>query len=181
MTSARASQAAPRRRRTGRYILAGLLLVPLLEIMTIIAVSRAVGAWWTFGALIALSVVGALLVHREGRRTWARLRAVLGRGQPPAKELADAGLVLVGGAMLLTPGFLTDALGLFLVLPLTRPVTRVWLQSLVAGQLLGSVSGPGRSSRQRPGAGPRSRPGPGEVIEGEIVQSPDPRPDSESR
>ncbi|HKJ11971.1 MAG TPA: FxsA family protein [Ornithinimicrobium sp.] len=164
---------ARRSRRTGRLILAGLLLVPLLEIVTIIAVGQAVGPWWTFGALVALSVLGAALVHREGRRTWNRLRTALRRGEPPAKELADAGLVLVGGAMLLTPGFLTDALGLFLVLPFTRPITRMWLQTVVAGQLLGSVTGPG-GSQQPPGPRDSSpRPGRGQVIEGEVVQDPD--------
>ena len=173
MTSARTSTPRPRSRRTGRLILVGLLVVPLLEIVTIIAVGQAVGPWWTFGALIALSVVGAALVHREGRRTWGRLRAALRQGQPPAKELADAGLVLLGGAMLLTPGFLTDALGLFVVLPLTRPITRVWLQTVVAGQLLGSVSGGTSSRGQRGNTSASSQRGRGQVIEGEVVQDPD--------
>jgi len=156
-------------------ILVGLLVVPLLEIVTIIAVGQAVGPWWTFGALIALSVVGAALVHREGRRTWGRLRAALRRGQPPAKELADAGLVLVGGAMLLTPGFLTDAVGLFLVLPVTRPVTRAWLQTVVAAQLLSSGARAPSGSRRGGGSSPSSRPGRGEVIEGEVIEDPDSR------
>jgi len=149
-----------------------LLVVALLEILTIIAVGQAVGPWWTFGALIALSVLGAALVHREGRRTWGRLRQALHQGQQPAKELADAGLVLVGGAMLLTPGFLTDAVGLFLVLPLTRPVTRLWLQSVVAGQLLGSTTRPAShgSGRRRHDS---RRTGGGPVIEGEVVRDPD--------
>ncbi len=160
-------------RRRGRWIFLVLLLIPLLEITTIILVGQAVGAWWTFGALIALSVFGAWLVHREGRRTWGRLREALRQGQPPAKELTDAALVLVGGAMLLTPGFLTDALGLFFVLPLTRPVTRVWLQTVVASRLLGSF-GPVGAPRQ--GGGPR-RTTRGEVIEGEVIpeQGPPPR------
>ncbi|MGB7449082.1 MAG: FxsA family protein, partial [Ornithinimicrobium sp.] len=165
MTSARPSGTSRRRRHRGRLIFAALLIVPLLEILTIIAVGQAIGPWWTFGSLIALSVLGAALVHREGRRTWGRLRQALRSGQPPAKELADAGLVLVGGALLLTPGFLTDALGLFLVLPLTRPVTRVWLQTVVARQLVGSAAGPARRSSTAGGSGSRSRNG-GAVIEG---------------
>ncbi|MGB3764638.1 MAG: FxsA family protein, partial [Ornithinimicrobium sp.] len=141
-------------RRRGRWIFALLLLIPLLEITTIILVGQAIGAWWTFAALIALSVIGAWLVHREGRRTWGRLREALRQGQTPAKELTDAGLVLVGGAMLLTPGFLTDALGLFFVLPLTRPVTRVWLQTMVASRLLGSVAPAGGEGRRGRSGGP---------------------------
>ncbi|MGB3257628.1 MAG: FxsA family protein [Ornithinimicrobium sp.] len=159
-------------RRRGRWIFALLLLIPLLEITTIILVGQAIGAWWTFGALIALSVIGAWLVHREGRRTWGRLREALRQGQAPAKELTDAGLVLVGGAMLLTPGFLTDALGLFFVLPLTRPITRAWLQTVVASRLLGSFAPTGSESRGRRSAGAAR----GEVIEGEVIQEPDPKP-----
>ncbi len=167
-------------RRRGRWIFLVLLLIPLLEITTIILVGQAVGPWWTFGALIVLSVFGAWLVHREGRRTWRRLREALRRGQTPAKELTDAGLVLVGGAMLLTPGFLTDALGLFFVLPLTRPITRVWLQTVVASRLLGSF-GPVRTTYPGAGAG-ATRAGRGEVIEGEIIREPDAdAPEGESK
>ncbi len=155
-------------RQVGRWILVLLLLVPLLEIATIIAVGRLVGPWWTFGSLIVLSVIGAALVHREGKRTWSALREALRKGGAPAKELTDAGLVLVGGAMLLTPGFLTDALGLFFVLPFTRPITRLWLQAVVASRLLGQFAGPGMSS----GSGDQrrtTRSGRGDVIEGEVI------------
>lgn len=168
------SPAGPRRTRRGRWILLVLLAIPLLEIMTIIAVGQAVGPWWTFGALIGLSIVGAAVVHREGRRTWHRLREATNRGATPAKELTDAGLVLVGGALLLTPGFLTDAIGFFLVLPITRPLTRAWLQAVVTSRLLGTVGvfgngAPGSpSSRQG-----RPRRGSGEVIEGEVIREPD--------
>lgn len=166
-----AAGARPPNRRRGRWILLLLLLIPLLEITTIILVGQAVGPWWTFGALIALSVLGAWLVHREGRRTWGRLREALRRGHTPAKELTDAGLVLVGGAMLLTPGFLTDALGLFFVLPLTRPITRVWLQTVVASRLLGSF-GPVGTSRRGGGGGNSPRTGRSDVIEGEVIEAP---------
>ncbi len=175
-SSSQAASAGSRRqgRRLGRWILVGLLLIPLLEIATIVLVGQAVGPWWTFGALIALSVLGAWLVHREGRRTWHRLREALRRGQTPAKEVTDAALVLVGGAMLLTPGFLTDALGLFFVLPLTRPITRIWLQTVVAGRLLGQWSSTGTStSSGRSTTGRPARSGGADVIEGEIVSDED--------
>ncbi|MGB5951660.1 MAG: FxsA family protein [Ornithinimicrobium sp.] len=169
--STHAGAATPRKRR-GRWILLILLLVPLLEIVTIIAVGQAVGPWWTFGALIVLSIVGAAVVHREGRRTWHRLREAISRGTTPAKELTDAGLVLVGGALLLTPGFLTDAIGFFLVLPVTRPLTRVWLQAIIASRLLGTF---GSTAPMTPGhsGGRTYRPGAGEIIEGEVVRDSD--------
>lgn len=161
----------PKGKRVGRWILFLLLLIPLLEIATIIAVGNLVGPWWTFGALIFLSVLGAALVHREGKRTWSALREALRRGSAPAKEITDAGLVLVGGAMLLAPGFLTDALGLFFVLPFTRPITRLWLQAVVASRLLGQFAGPsmatGAEGQQRP-----TRTTAGDVIEGEVITPP---------
>lgn len=171
--------ARPRRGRSiGRWVVAALLLVPLAEIVLIVFVGQQIGAWWTFGLLLAMCVLGAWLVRREGGRTWRALQSAVRQGQPPAKELTDAALVLVGGTMLLTPGFLTDLLGLFLVLPLTRPLTRVWLQTVVASRLLGPTAPSGEG---RPGpAGQRGRGRP-EVIEGEIVQdySPDDPPENQ--
>ncbi len=163
----------PRRgRRIGRWVVAALLLVPLVEIVLIVFVGQQVGPWWTFGLLLAMCVLGAWLVRREGGRTWRALQEAVRQGQPPARELTDAALVLVGGTMLLTPGFLTDALGLFLVLPLTRPLTRVWLQTVVASRLLG---GSMAADSSPPGPARRRRPGSGEVIEGKVVREDPPR------
>jgi UPF0716 protein FxsA len=128
------------------------LLVPIVEIYLIIQVGQAIGAGWTIALLIADSVLGAWLVRREGRRAWAALQQAIGSGRMPSRELADAGLVLVGGTLLLTPGFVTDAVGFFLVLPVTRPVARRLLGWLVGRRLLGT--------RRRSGAGPPGRPSP---------------------
>ncbi len=142
-----------RRPRWLTVVFLALLIVPVIEIAVIIAVGRAVGGWWTVGLLIAFSVVGAWLVRREGRRTWGALRTALRTGRMPARELADAGLVLVGGTLLLAPGFVTDAAGLFLILPFTRPLTRVWLQAVVARRLLGGFAGAGENG-ETGGEGP---------------------------
>ena len=81
--------------------------------------------WWTILLLVADGVCGAWLVKREGGRAWRRCSEALGaRRAMPATELADAALVLVGGTLLLTPGFVTDVFGLFCVLPFTRPLAR---------------------------------------------------------
>lgn len=158
-----------------RWIVAGLLLVPLLEIVVIVWVGRAIGPWWTVGLLLALSALGAWLVRREGVRTWRALREAANSGRMPAREMADAAVVLVGGILLLAPGFVTDAVGLFLVLPLTRPLTRRWLEAVVRARVIGGVTprapGPWDGGAGAAGPGPtgRSRSGRGEVIEGEIV------------
>lgn len=116
-----------------RLIIAALFLtVPLLEIFVIIQVGRWIGAWWTIALLIAESALGAWLIKREGQRAWRALRASMGSGRMPGRELADAALILVGGTLLLTPGFVTDLVGFFLVLPPTRPVARRVLAWFVA-------------------------------------------------
>ena len=160
---------APRR---ARWVLAALLLVPLVEIVVVIAVGQQIGPWWTFAALLALTLVGAWLVRREGSRTWRRLQEVVRSGQPPARELTDAGLVLIGGILLLTPGFVTGIIGLFLILPFTRPLTRVWVERLVSSRLLfvsSSQEWTVRGGRSRPSSG-------GDVIEGEVVSDDEPDP-----
>ncbi|MDO5711125.1 MAG: FxsA family protein [Micrococcales bacterium] len=114
-----------------------LLVVPLLEILAIVQVGRVIGGWPTIGLLLLLSAIGAWLVRREGSRTWDALREALATGRMPATQLVDAALVLVGGVLLLAPGFLSDLLGFFFILPMTRPITARWLQAAVERQLLG--------------------------------------------
>ncbi len=113
-----------------------LLVVPLLEILAIIQVGRVIGGWQTVALLLLLSTLGAWLVRREGSRTWDALRSALTSGQMPAAQLVDAALVLVGGVLLLAPGFLSDIVGFFFILPMTRAITGRWLQAIVERQLL---------------------------------------------
>jgi UPF0716 protein FxsA len=125
------------------------LVVPLVEIYLIIQVGQAIGAAWTIALLVADSLLGAWLVRFEGRRAWAALQQALRSGRMPSRELADAALILVGGTLLLTPGFVTDVVGFLLLVPLTRPLARRLLGWFVTRRLLGS----GRSAR----SGPRPR------------------------
>ena len=147
------------------------LLTPVVEIYVIIQVGQQIGALPTVVLLVAESALGAWLVKREGRRAWTALRGALGTGRLPGRELADAALVLVGGTLLLTPGFVTDVVGFFLVLPPTRPLARRVLAWFVARRAVSMVAPPGH---RRPGAAP---PGPGapRVVRGEVV---DDGPDS---
>jgi UPF0716 protein FxsA len=108
------------------------LITPILEIYVIIQVGQAIGGWQTLVLLLIESALGAWIVKGEGRRTWDALRGAVTSGRLPGRELADAALVLVGGTLLLTPGFVTDVFGFFCVLPFTRPWARrllVWLLS----------------------------------------------------
>ena len=130
------SRNGQRRPRWGLYVFLALLVVPVAEIALIIAVGRVIGGWQTVALLLLESALGAYLVKREGRRSWQALQSALNTGQMPGRELADAALVLIGGTLLLTPGFLTDFVGFFFILPFTRPITRKWLQGVVERRLV---------------------------------------------
>ncbi len=157
------------RRRVPWWVLALLFVVlPVVEIYLLIQVGQVIGPWWTVLLLIADGVLGAWLMKREGSRAWAALRDALDQRKMPARELADAGLILVGGTLLLTPGFLSDVVGFFFVLPFTRPVARVALTRFLTRKFL---SGPGAPGFRGAGEDPRTRqrPGPGSVVQGEVV------------
>lgn len=102
-----------------------VVAVPFAEISVIVAVAQAIGGWTTLGLLILGSVAGATLVRRQGRRAWNALRSAAEEGRPPDRDVADAGLTLVGGMLLFIPGFVTDVAGLALILPPTRRIGRV--------------------------------------------------------
>lgn len=111
------------------------IVVPIVEIFLILQVSDIIGGWQTVGLLVAEMLFGGWIVRREGRRAWRALSEALLRGVMPDRELADAALVLVGGTLLLTPGFLTDAVGFLFVLPPTRPLVRRLLAVYVSRRM----------------------------------------------
>ncbi len=130
------------------------IAVPIAEIYVIIQVGQAIGALWTIALLIADSILGTMLMRAQGRAVWRRFNLALKEGRPPAREVLDGVLVIVGGAFLLAPGFLTDAVGLSLLLPPTRAFYRALLLRNVAARVVVGVSDrlPGRGSRGRRGA-----------------------------
>ncbi len=162
-----------RRPRVLRWVFLALLVVPIVEIAAIIAVGRVIGGWQTLLLLVLESLLGAWIVKREGSRTWTALQDALRSGRMPSRQLSDAALVLIGGTLLLTPGFVTDIFGFFFILPLTRPIARVWLEAAVARRLLGPMGEwPGPGSGGPSDAPPRTRRPDvveGEVVEGEVV------------
>jgi UPF0716 protein FxsA len=151
-------------------LVVALVVVPLVEIYVLVQVGQVIGALPTIALLVVMSVVGAWLLRREGARTWRAFRDATAAGRVPAREVADGALVIFGGALLLTPGFATDALGLLCVLPPTRAVLRRALTGLVAKRfgVGGLVGGLAADRLRRP---PR-RDG-GDVVEGEVVDGGD--------
>ena len=167
---------AARRRRPRwlRLVFLALLIVPIVEIFVIIQVGRVIGGWPTVGLLVLESLLGAWLVRREGAKAWRALTEALQTGRMPSRQLADAALVLVGGTLLITPGFVTDIAGFFFILPFTRPIARRFLEVLVARRLLGAWSvvgrggaGPFGGAGGEPGAGPT-------IVPGEVRRDDDP-------
>ena len=150
------------RRRVPWWVLALVFVVlPVVEIYVLIRIGQVIGAWWTVLLLLADGVFGSWLMKREGSRTWRALREALERGRMPARELADGALVLVGGTLLVTPGFVSDVAGLFLVLPFTRPLARAALTRFLTRRILAGSVGTDPRARQRPG--------PESVVRGEVV------------
>lgn len=115
----------------GLILFVAFVVVPIAEVVLILQVSDLIGGWETAALLLAEMVLGGWIVRREGRRAWQALSSALLRGVMPDRELSDAALVLVGGTLLLTPGFLSDVVGFFFVLPPTRPLVRRLLASYV--------------------------------------------------
>ncbi len=108
-------------------ILLLFLAVPVIEIYLVIQVGSSLGVLPTLGLLILISVVGAWLLRQQGLSVLARIQTKLAQGELPGKELVDGLLIVFAGALMLTPGFMTDAFGIFLMLPPTRAIVRVAL------------------------------------------------------
>lgn len=128
-------------RRLPWFVAVALLVVPIVEIYLIVQVGQVIGGWPTVGLLLVESALGAWLIKREGSRAWKALQSALQTGRMPGKELADAALVLVGGTLLLTPGFVTDIFGFFCVLPFTRPLARRVLSGFLGRRIVAQLGG----------------------------------------
>jgi UPF0716 protein FxsA len=137
------SRRAARTRSTARsypgpmvvLLVLAFVIVPIVEILVIIEVGTAIGPWWTVALLVADSLLGAWLLRREGGRAWSRFRDTLAAGRWPGDEVAQGAMVLVGGALLLTPGFVTDLFGLLLLVGPTRRAMLAVLRRILTGRL----------------------------------------------
>jgi UPF0716 protein FxsA len=131
-------------------LLALFIVVPLAELYVIIQVGQAIGALPTIALLLLDSLLGSWLLRSQGRAVWRRFQAALAERRPPAREVVDGALVIGGGALLLTPGFITDVFGALFLLPPTRAAVRRLLLRHARGRLLVGLAG-----RARPGGARR--------------------------
>lgn len=117
----------------GMVLLVAVVIgVPIAEVWLLITVGQTIGVLPTIGILLAEAVIGGWLMRREGSRAWRALTQSFGSGRMPSGELADAAFVLVGGVLLMLPGFFTDVFGFFFLLPFTRPLARTILAFVLA-------------------------------------------------
>src|SRR3954470_7683098 len=117
------------------------IVVPLAELYVIIQVGQLIGVLPTIALLLLDSILGTILMRSQGRLAWRRFTATTQAGRPPAREVIDGALVLLGGAFLLTPGFLTDILGFALLLPPTRALVRRILARRLVHRMTASLTG----------------------------------------
>jgi UPF0716 protein FxsA len=108
------------------------VILPILEIMVLINVSDKIGGWSTFGIVIVTAFLGAFFVRREGANTLRDVQLKMAQGQMPGKELSEGLLLLVAGILLVTPGFITDIMGLLFTIPFTRaPIAAAIVKSFM--------------------------------------------------
>ena len=117
------------------------IVVPLAELYVIFKVGEAIGVPLTILLLAADSLIGSLLLKSQGRAVWRRFSETMAAGRMPHREVLDGVMVIFGGAFLITPGFITDVIGLFLLLPPTRAIARRLVVRLAGGRMWIGIAG----------------------------------------
>jgi UPF0716 protein FxsA len=132
------------------------IVVPIAELYVIIQVGEWIGVWPTLLLLLLDAIVGSWLLKHEGRAAWRRFNEALAERRIPAKEVADGFLVILGGALLIAPGFITDIFGILFLIPPTRALARKILYRFTVGRVAivgfpgGSVGGSWGGGRRGP-------------------------------
>ena len=147
------------------FLVVLFVAVPLLELAIILQVGREIGVLPTIGILLLDSILGSLLLRSQGREVWRRFNAAMAAGRLPHREIVDGVMVIAGGALLLTPGFLTDVLGLLLLFPPTRAALRRIVLRVAGRRLVVAAVGGAAGRAQRGGFGR-----PGHDVEGTAVE-----------
>lgn len=142
------------------WLFLAFLIVPLIEIGLFIEIGGAIGLWPTLAIVVVTAVLGAWLVRAQGIMAMGRLRSSFSRLEDPAEPLAHAAMILIAGALLLTPGFFTDVVGFALLMPPVRAAAFAYLRKRV------HVARFETGEEPRPHGPSRRRGGP-DVIEGD--------------
>lgn len=147
------------------FLVIAFIVVPLVELYVIIKVGGTIGIGPTIALLLIDSLLGAFLLRHQGRAAWVAFNRAVAESRVPAKEVLDGVLVIFGGALLLTPGFVTDIFGIILLIPPTRAVVRTFLKWVGISRLsMGpkvALWGASRMNDRRESRGPQPSPGNG--------------------
>lgn len=145
----------------GLFLIAILIGLPILEIAVFIRAGEAFGFWPTVGAIIATAVIGAALVRWQGISTLMKAQQAVAEHRFPVEEVFDGFCILFAGALLITPGFVTDTIGFLLLVPPLRTVFRRWVSRYLVASGRITVT-----ATQHPANGPAQ----GVVIDGEFKE-----------
>jgi UPF0716 protein FxsA len=162
-------------------LLALFIALPILELYVIIQVGGSIGVLPTLALLILDSILGTILFRSQGRAAWERFNRALAEGRIPGREVFDGAMVILGGALLITPGFITDVFGLICLIPPTRALVRRLLGGLARRRMTvgwryageWQPPRPGQNGRNNPPPGPGWRPGPDYDYEGTATEVPE--------
>jgi len=124
------------------FLVVLFIVVPIAELYVIIQVGQAIGLWPTLALLLADALLGSFLLKHQGRGAWLRFNEALAQRRFPGKEVVDGLLIVVGGTLLLAPGFITDILGLALLVPPTRALVRAILSRRLTHRMVVSATRP---------------------------------------
>ena len=152
------------------------IIIPFIEIMLILRVSDAIGGLYTVFLVLGTAIIGINLLKRQGFSTLARFQQRLQRGEIPAQEILEGMMIAFAGALLLTPGFLTDTIGFSLLFP---PIRRsLAKRTLKSGKFMfmGGMQGGGAGFQQGPNRGAH-----GDTFDGEFRNESEPKPSLEDR
>jgi UPF0716 protein FxsA len=135
----------------GRLLFVIFMIVPLIEIAFFVVIGNAIGLWPTLAGVLVTAVAGSLVLRYQGMAILADIRATMGRGMLPARQLADGMMVAIAGVLLLTPGYFTDLLGIVLLIPPVRTAIYAFLKDRI------KVVTPAAAGFQRPPSPPGGR------------------------
>ena len=146
-------------------LLAAFCIVPLIELAILLWLASRTSWQLTLAIVVVTGILGAWLARQQGWRAWSRAAEKLERGEMPLEAVSDAVMILVAGALLLTPGILTDAVGFALLIPFSR----TWIRRRLASRLQTRIHHSARASVWQPG-GPRQQPQSTRIIDVQIVE-----------
>jgi UPF0716 protein FxsA len=131
------------------FLIVLFIVVPIAELALLIQVGSWIGFWPTLALLVLDAVLGSMLMRSQGRAAWRRFNIAIAEGRAPTREALDGVLVIFGGALLLTPGFITDIFGLIFLIPPTRVLVRRLLVRRATLRMMRVATPPGRDGRPR--------------------------------